>query len=251
MKGEPRSGRLRCRGRTVQNPIEQRADAESDDSGLSARTIVIGGASGHWGGGVVNGGGVVYGAEKPKARCKSGGSEFRYGPTDALPFRQAARLPRHHSARWRRSPHQDSCGTVPADPETQPQCRHRLGRSNTPAALGISPCPGIHCRNPPSSSNQAESAGVPVVDQQAPLSGNTLPASDGRAPFVIAGKLRQGPSPASSSCVYPETSQRITNPDRSRINLKKEPQERQRNRNFPAGRTGQTRNPPRYPIPPG
>ena len=106
-------------------------------------------------------------------------------------------------------------GTSPADPETQPPAAGVASADqNTPAAPGISPVP-VSTAELPLPSNQAESAGVPVVDQQAPLSGEYLPASDGRAPFVSAGEIETGAIPGQFSRVDPDTGQRRISQARS------------------------------------
>ena len=106
-------------------------------------------------------------------------------------------------------------GTVPADPETQPPAAGIASADqNTPAAPGISPVQ-VSTAEPPLPSNQAESAGVPVVDQQAPLSGEYLPASDGRAPFVSAGEIEAGAIPGQFSRVEPDAGQRRISQTRS------------------------------------
>ena len=143
-------------------------------------------------------------------------------------------------------------GTVPADPETQPrpQASPRPIRTRQPrreSLLSRYPLPN------PSPSNQAESAGVPVVDQQAPLSGEYLPASDGRAPFVIAGEIETGAIPGQFSRVYPETGQRRISQTRSITDQSQEGAAKSGNETEIPSRQNRDnkRNPPRYPIPPG
>ncbi|HNF90550.1 MAG TPA: hypothetical protein PLL19_14540, partial [Thiobacillaceae bacterium] len=201
----------------VQNPIEQLSGYQNPTTPEALQETAFGGAMGAIGGGVVGGGvsGIAHFAEKPKGPLqKAAEASSATVPTDAAtipPGGQTSATIQPEAAQPAGIP----AGTSPADPETQPPAAGVASADqNTPAAPGISPVP-VSTAEPPLPSNQAESAGVPVVDQQAPLSGEYLPASDGRAPFVIAGEIETGAIPGQFSRVYPETGQRRISQTRS------------------------------------